>query len=60
VKKLVIAPCYVNSYWEIPARSSFNKLTTDLPGGILIKIRELKFLLLLKQLLQYVIHVNIL
>ena len=39
--------------------TSFNQLTSNLPGSIFIKPNKLKFLSFLKQLLQYVIHVNI-
>jgi hypothetical protein len=60
VKKLMIAARDINGYGEVSTGRSFNKLTADLPRSDFIEFCKLQFMLFLKQLLQCVIHVNIL
>src|SRR5215212_11424930 len=60
MEKLMGAACYINCYRKSLSSRSFHKVIADLPCGSFIETRELKFVLFLKQLLQYVSHVNIL
>src|SRR5258706_3903566 len=60
MEKLMCSPHNIYRDRRIPAARTLNKLTAKFPGNIFIELGELKFLFLLKQLLQYVVHINIL
>src|SRR6185436_929340 len=60
VEKLMSASHDINRNRKSLALCPFNKLTAKLPGSFFIEPAKLKLLFFLKQLLQYLIHVDIL